>query len=214
MRRISLVGLAGVCVVLACGVAWLANRDPVRDLDESALDREARAEVSTSLSRASVEAGAESRLDDPSREAIAPPTAAVHATETPVDEVTLWEREIVGLRAADLDGRAAELFEQVGRESIVRLQELVETGPYEVVGRGQRHKTSLRADPNDPSVHVYDPNEIAMNVIPGTGQPDGEQRKYTLPRDRYPELYALKRKANWLRERASGLRLAESQRSR
>lgn len=80
---------------------------------------------------------------------------------------------------------------------------VITTNAYEVVGEGNRMRTTAQRSEAGPNLLYEDPNVICVYSMPGRLNPDRSQKKFTLSQDEYPELYAMKRHMNWLRDKAS-----------
>lgn len=85
------------------------------------------------------------------------------------------------------------------------MSKLRASGTYEVIGMGRRLRFASTPNPRKPDLVVIPEHEIYSLEIPGKPSPHQEQRKYVLPPDEYPELYALHRQALWMRARAREL---------
>lgn len=117
------------------------------------------------------------------------------------DEIYVWEQECGGMSRADMLEQSQKMFRELAEASDTPLRELVAAGIYEVVGEGKKMTLTKNPHKTGPEYVYSDGIEICRYMIPGANDPDRRQRKYTLPPDQFPELYAKKRHAMWLREK-------------
>lgn len=117
-------------------------------------------------------------------------TSEPRVPETAVD----WERQYAGQSLEQLLGAVAALDKQYSDLTMPELQRQLEAGQYTVMARdGVYH-----GQPNDDS-------EIFMVQMPGP-EANGERevRKIVLPPEKFPDLYELHRKRQWLNQLAWG----------
>lgn len=205
MRRNSVILSSVIAAAIGVATYLLDAGDP-----SGANARHGRGEPTADASLAERMAAPERRELELSADESSPaaalnaPVAPANADAASTDEESVWQRETAGWSAADLRERANALLEEVGREALGPLEALRQAGVYEVIGHGTRGpKISYSRAHQDPLVRYEDPLDISLHSVPGTLEPDGEQRRYTLPRDRYPELYTKKRHALWMMDESS-----------
>ena len=173
------------------------SEDPERNgIGRSAIDVESRLADATldSLADESGRTASEFRKSEPDG-----------ADFSAADEISVWQSEIAGLTATDLFARSDALIHELQITAIKPLKALVDADIYQVVGRGCKIHFTTSRDNEDPQRVYEDPDEICGYKLPGISNPQGIQRKYTLSKEQYPELYRMKRHALWLRQQGEAL---------
>lgn len=186
--------IAALVCVLALGVFLL-----VKDPERARTALEAPAGV--------VREESPKPTEKPALEIPAPQTPAAAATESAADvgartseprvpETAVdWERQFAGQSLGQVVDAVATLETQYSDLTMPELQRQFDAGQYTVLARdGVFH--------GQPS----DDTEIFMVQMP-VREPGGdcEVRKSVLPPEKFPELYEMHRKLNWLRQRQNEL---------